>query len=423
MIKDLSFIPQKPFPDFKWKWASLQCTESLNDPLILLGVLFRMRKLEGKETYSSVAFGNELADLEKELHDSSITVNLAGRKGERNIIRNSGQYWKALGLIDDETRGAIKLTDFGRKVADREISKTQFSSIIVTTLTLPNYHIQSPTECAEWKNHHLLIHPLKLILQILCALYNFNKAQSYLTPEELYSVIIPLSGTGFAEVEDYVTFILAYRKNAIDISRWTNCCPGANGKRIAREFLLFLYFYGFIKEFDTNERNRFKHEFHINESIIDEIKALLDIHDFNVFATQFTDTSKAVNEVAEDIERKKTTVQRTERPGQRKFRKTILKNFNFTCAVTGVQLPEVLEAAHIKPVEYKGNDSDGNGLCLRLDIHRLFDTSNLIIMPNGDIQLTRKAQDAYGKIIPPHIILPDCVNRDYLKWRLNYDGV
>ena len=41
-----NFVPTKPFDDFKWKWASLQCTESLNDPVILLGVLSRMRKLE-----------------------------------------------------------------------------------------------------------------------------------------------------------------------------------------------------------------------------------------------------------------------------------------------------------------------------------------------------------------------------------------
>ena len=39
-----NYIPAKPFPDFKWKWASLQCTEGLNDPVVLLGVLFRMRK-------------------------------------------------------------------------------------------------------------------------------------------------------------------------------------------------------------------------------------------------------------------------------------------------------------------------------------------------------------------------------------------
>ena len=41
-----NYIPEKPFPDFKWKWACLQCTEGLNDPVVLLGVLFRMRKLE-----------------------------------------------------------------------------------------------------------------------------------------------------------------------------------------------------------------------------------------------------------------------------------------------------------------------------------------------------------------------------------------
>lgn len=43
---DKKFVPEKPFSDFKWKWACLQCTEGLNDPVILLGVLFRMRKLE-----------------------------------------------------------------------------------------------------------------------------------------------------------------------------------------------------------------------------------------------------------------------------------------------------------------------------------------------------------------------------------------
>ncbi len=35
------FIPVKPFDDFKWKWASWQCTEGINDPVVLLGILFR----------------------------------------------------------------------------------------------------------------------------------------------------------------------------------------------------------------------------------------------------------------------------------------------------------------------------------------------------------------------------------------------
>ena len=43
-------IPKKPFKDFKWKWACLQCTEGINDPVVLLGVLSRMRKSLRKES-------------------------------------------------------------------------------------------------------------------------------------------------------------------------------------------------------------------------------------------------------------------------------------------------------------------------------------------------------------------------------------
>ena len=60
-------IPKKPFADFKWKWASVQCTEGINDPVVLLGILFRMAKLEGKYKYSSKQFGNELIDLSHDL--------------------------------------------------------------------------------------------------------------------------------------------------------------------------------------------------------------------------------------------------------------------------------------------------------------------------------------------------------------------
>lgn len=30
---DKTFIPQLPFPDFKWKWASVAPTEGINDPV------------------------------------------------------------------------------------------------------------------------------------------------------------------------------------------------------------------------------------------------------------------------------------------------------------------------------------------------------------------------------------------------------
>lgn len=103
-------IPKKPFADFKWKWASVQCTEGINDPVVLLGVLFRMAKLEGKYKYSSEQFGSELIGLSHDLQGTGVNVDLERRVGERNIIRNSGQYWKALNLIPAKsTRGLITL--------------------------------------------------------------------------------------------------------------------------------------------------------------------------------------------------------------------------------------------------------------------------------------------------------------------------
>ena len=125
-----NFVPELPFPDFKWKWACLQCTEGIDDPVVLLGVLFRMRKLEGKGLkYSSPEFAKELTELSDDIKDS-IGVDLARRTGERNLIRNSGQYWRAVGLIPaGDHSGEIRLTDFGRRVADHDISQTEFSTL------------------------------------------------------------------------------------------------------------------------------------------------------------------------------------------------------------------------------------------------------------------------------------------------------
>jgi len=67
------------------------------------------------------------------------------------------------------------------------------------------------------------------------------------------------------------------------------------------------------------------------------------------------------------------------RRGQKKFRNSLLKAYNFECAVTGSSLSEVLEAAHI--MAYNGNDTNHvqNGLLLRSDIHTLFDLGLLTI--------------------------------------------
>jgi len=405
-----SFIPQKPFPDFKWQWATFAPTESINDPVVLLGVLFRMEKLEGKYTFSSPEFTQELKSLSDDIQDS-IGVNLADRGGERNIMRNSQQYWKSLNLIPKDTHGLIELTDYGRKVARRDISQTEFSAITIMTHQLPNANIQSDELCQQWKQAGIVIRPLRLILMIAREL-------EYLTLNELRTIIVPLSGIKEATIQDYVNFVRWYRNGEINANRWPNCCEKANDKRMVREFLLFLANYGYLV---VGEGSNDEAPYYFNKQIADEIDTILS----GIVTTPTIDEAlKLLNasDVISDVERKKIQTSRN-RPHQSKFRKAVLKACE-RCVITNVTMPEVLEAAHIKPYKYHGEDTVANGFAMRLDIHMLFDTGHLRISPDGLIDLSSRARMDYGALIPPRIVIPEFINRDYLKWRWdNYNGM
>lgn len=412
------FVPQKPFPDFKWKWACLQCTEGLNDPVVLLGVLFRMRKLEGHGLkYSSQEFANELIELSNDVSDS-VGVDLARRTGERNLIRNSGQYWRAVGLIPPGDRsGEIRLTEFGRRVADREISQTEFSAITVQTFKLPNAQIQSTSECLQWESHSLVLYPLRILLSVIYELHKHG--EGFLTTEELTKIIIPLSGA-HATIDDYVNFIRWYRAGEISISDWPNCCEAANDFRIAREFLLFLSNYGYVNLVEG--RTREDEQYYFNSLIESEIAEILN--------TPITDASLQgvleqirTTDIVSEVERKRIQGYRTSRPNQARFRNDVLTACQ-RCVITNVTMPEVLEAAHIKPFKYKGEDTVANGFAMRTDIHILFDSGHLRISEDGVVELSNRARMDYGATIPPRIVIPDFINRDFIRWRWdNYNGI
>ena len=411
---DKSYIPTKPFNDFKWKWACLQCTEGINDPVVLLGVLFRMRKLEGKYKYSSDEFAQELVDLSTDIKDS-VGVDLARRTGERNLIRNSGQYWKAVGLIPKDNRGLIQLTEFGRRVADRDISQTEFSAITIQTFKLPNSAIQSADECLRWESSSLIIYPLRIILNTILELH--KRGQGYLTTNELTKIIIPLSAN-HAMIDDYINFVTWYRAGEISIDAWPNCCPEANDFRIAREFLLFLENYGFINKIDGT--NRGDEKYYLNTLLYDEIVEILSTPITDASLKTAVEQIRTTN-VASEVERKK--VQGTYRPNQASFRKAVLAACN-RCVITNVTMPEVLEAAHIKPFKYKGEDTVANGFAMRTDIHLLFDAGHLRISPDGIVELSNRARMDYGAAIPPRIVIPDFTNKEFLRWRWdNYNGI
>lgn len=408
------FIPKKPFEDFKWKWATLAPTESINDPVVLLGVLFKLNELAKKGAkFSSNEYKTAMQELENDLQSANIGVKVTDRTGERNLIRNSGQYWRAVGLLSASGKsGIITLTDFGKAVAERKISKTEFSAITIQTLTLPNANIQTKDECNLWKANNICIYPLRIILEtmhLLCGREINNESQGWITPNELIRIIIPLSACN-ATSEDYANFVYWYRTKQLNIDKWPNCATRANDSRIAREFLLFLRNYGYISE-DKSASNKYEQKFVYNLDLDDEI--------MEIIKTKQSDASTIVS--SQNIDRKRYN-KKNIRPLQGKFRQDLL-SISDRCLITRVRMPGLLEAAHIKPHKYNGPEEKSNGILLRRDIHYLFDSGNLRINVNGDVFITQPTLEDYGRTIPEHIYIPDYVNKEYIRWRWeNYDG-
>lgn len=402
--------PKKPFPSYKWRWATVTCTEGLNDPAVYLGVLRALDEFEGQPPSNRRLF-RRLQIVEKQTN-SRVTL---ARAADRNLIRNSGQYWTALGLLAP-ARGEIRLTEFGKKVADGNITPIEFAISVIVSLELPNRQIMSPDEVLAWGD--LRIKPLRLILDILDELRErFGQEHSYLTRDELTRIVIPLAGIR-SSLSQFTTAINLYRTGKLDMSTWPDCTPGANDKRIAREFLLFLANYGFCKRILRDEIG--EERFYLEDI---ERRQILEIREASV---EYNDSISAyeevvITEVSSTIERKKVMRAIWTRPYQLQFRENVLQAFKATCIITKVNMPNVLEAAHIVPVAEKGLSLIGNSLCMRVDVHRLFDTGHLRIDPMGRLHLSDTAAKKNNYLfLPKKITLPSFVSRKSVDWRWRY---
>jgi len=355
---------------------------------------------------------NALAIVQSETHSK---VDLV-RTQERNLIRNSGQYWKALGLLE-EAHGTILVTPFGQLLASGRITQVEFATTVVKTLELPNRKLLEDT--SDWDNAGLKIKPLELILEVLAKISDkFGVEEAYVSPFELVKIIIPLAGAK-APLDDYANAIIQHRERQIDISKWPDCAPSANDKRIAREFLLFLSNYGFCNMIRTARGNE-NEKYYLSSISKEEV---IELQQLKFAQKELEKVVKSIREtqIPANVERKRVSREVLERPYQNIFRKNVLSAFNFTCIVTGVNIDNVLEASHIIPVKEKGSDKIENGLCLRSDIHQLFDSGHLRLLPNGELipsELAAK-ENNYSNL-PKKIIIPEFVNKTNLDWRVKY---
>jgi hypothetical protein len=409
-------IPAKPFDSYKWRWLSFAPTESLLAPPVFLGVLRVLARHENQAP-SDDALIAELAQVQAETHTP---VNLA-RNGDRNLIRNSGQYWKGTGLLTPE-RGQIHLTALGKRVAEGLITQGEFAAIMVQQTVLPNPWTYKPEEIAKWRAANLEIRPLKLILEIIEELgrRHGGLTSAYLTNNELMRVVIPLAGAKQTPAE-IARNVALFRSGGLDITEWPNCTPSENDPRLAREFLLFLSNFGLLRL--AAEGLRDEQRFYLNELFdVDAVTA-------PVVASIFGDVQSAAQAVEQIrhsdlpsiIERQRAITSTIARPKQAKFRREILKAYSNQCFLTGDNVTEVLEAAHIIPVTSGGDDDRANGLCLRVDVHRLFDSGNIRIRPSGEVVFSEAVSESrtYSQL-PNRIELPAFVNPVNVEWRNKY---
>ena len=77
------------------------------------------------------------------------------------------------------------------------------------------------------------------------------------------------------------------------------------------------------------------------------------------------------------------TREAAERPDQRRFRERLLRVYGGQCAVTGCDVPELLDAVHLRP--WRLGDE---GVLLRTDLHRMIDRC-LATIRDGRFRLAR----------------------------------
>ncbi|MYB51323.1 MAG: HNH endonuclease [Acidobacteriia bacterium] len=83
------------------------------------------------------------------------------------------------------------------------------------------------------------------------------------------------------------------------------------------------------------------------------------------------------------------------RRGQGEFRLLVTDIYGRRCAVTNERTLPALEAAHIRPFSDGGEHKPQNGLLLRRDIHRLFDTGYVTISPDLNFEVSPRIREEF----------------------------
>lgn len=116
------------------------------------------------------------------------------------------------------------------------------------------------------------------------------------------------------------------------------------------------------------------------------------------------------------VNKKKRQQSMTQREGQPWFHTRVCRAYGQQCCISGEDIPELLQAAHIQEYINSSSNHVQNGLLLRVDLHTLFDNGLLAVDENYIIHISPLVKsDEYRKYDGTKITLP--------KDRSNYPSV
>lgn len=251
----------KPFDKFGWRWATTGIASYLNEPECLKAVLDALLinksgALNQTENFKDLI---ETIATNKYRIEQQKTKKLSKKSNPhdtKNIIENSANYWKNLGLLKTSGMNA-EVSELGYKFATGKLSNSEFINYIINTYRIPS-SIYEEDEIKDFEKYNIKFKPLKIIVDTLCFLERKSSDEAYITENELDKIIVPLSiENNENNIEIFAINLLNYRKNPTIYKDFPNCSNYTDNKgfRMLNEFLYFLQCFEVLESDNTSIRS------------------------------------------------------------------------------------------------------------------------------------------------------------------------
>ncbi len=97
---------------------------------------------------------------------------------------------------------------------------------------------------------------------------------------------------------------------------------------------------------------------------------------------------------------KKTFQEISDKQARRFFRKAVMTAYEGRCCISGMAIPQLLIASHIKPYAVSDKRTEranpANGLCLNAFYDRAFDQGIMTVLPNLTIRISSQVKELYS---------------------------